>query len=82
MVETSLERRGLAEIAAQPHNNDALIIPRDLGKQAVGAVLAAVIDKHNLKRLADGIHHVNDLDVELRDCFFLIEERNNDCVGN
>src|SRR5579862_700226 len=80
MVEGSLQRGRLAEVAAQANDRNALVVIGDFRKYTEGAVTAAVIHKDNFVRFAHSIHHIDDFDVERRSTFLLVVEGHNDGI--
>src|SRR5277367_2465114 len=81
MIEAGFQGRGLAEVAAQADNHDAFVGAGDFRELAEGAILAAIVDEHDLIRLAERVHGVDDLDVELRDALLLVIERHDHGIG-
>src|SRR5580704_7655291 len=81
-VEAGFERGGLAEIAAEADDIDAVIVLVNVGKNFERVIAAAIVDENELVGLADGVHDLGDLHVERRDVFLLVEERDHNRVAN
>ena len=71
----------MAEVAAEAHANDSLIVAADFRKLAEGAVPAAVIHEDDFIWLSEGVHRFNDLYVKLRDALLLVVERDHHGIG-
>src|SRR6185295_12774264 len=63
-IESRLERRRLAEVAPQHHDDNAVVALANLCKNRTGAIATAVVDEHHLVRLGDAVHDLDDLGVE------------------
>ncbi len=80
VIEPSSESRGLAEVAAQLDNENARVDGGDLFQQTVRAIARAVVDKDELKALADVLHDGFQAVIEGRDIVFFVMKRNDDRV--
>ena len=80
VIEAGRQRRGLAEVAAQLHDHHAAIDRGNLLQHPEGIVAAAVVDEHQLERLARSFHHHLQAVVELGDVLFLVVKRDDDGV--
>ena len=81
-IEAGFERGGLAEIAAEADDVDAMIVLVNVGENFERVIAAAIVDENELVGLADGVHYLGDLHVERRDVFLLVEEGDHNRVAN
>src|SRR5262249_42214669 len=80
VIKSGSERRGLTEVTAQLDDDHAAIDCGDLLQQRERVVATAVVDKHQLKRLAGSLHDDLQAIVKLGDVLFFVMERNNDGI--
>ena len=80
VIEPGCQRRGLAEVAPQLHYEDAAVDGGNLFQQPAGAVVGAVIHKHQLEGIADMLHHLFQTVVERGDVLLFVMERNDDGI--
>ena len=79
-IKTRFQSRSLPEIPPQPHQVYAPVVLEDVRKNFERIVLAAVVHKHQLVRLADSVHHFGKLHIERWDVFLFVEERNDNGI--
>ena len=74
VIESGGQRGSLAEVAAQLHHYHAAIDRGNLLQHPEGVVATAIVDKHQLERLAGSFHHDLQAVVELGDILFFVVE--------
>ena len=70
----------MSEVAGEVHDLDARICGVQLAHDLAGAIAAAVIDQHQLPRLAQAVHNLDDAAVELAQPTLLVETGRHDRI--
>src|SRR6516162_84454 len=80
MVETRCQSGGLPEIAPQLYYHYPAVYGSDLLQEEKCMVYAAIVDKHQLKRLLGCFHHRLEPVVQLGYVLFLVVERDSNRI--